>query len=415
MGKRFHSRYSGGGLGWGFRVKCALRQNPHPNPPPEYRERENNKHFLQSTSMREAVIIGAGPAGSLAALLLARAGWSATLVEQHRFPRDKVCGECLSALGIEVLRRHGLLSGILARGAVALHRAILHSSDGSSATIELPRQMLGVSRQQLDDYLLSKARSAGITVLHPARCEAIDVNDQAAKLSIRDLESNRLMTLSTPWAIIADGKGTLARRASTATGDFGIKSHWQDVDSPRDCIELFGCRGCYGGLAPIEEGRWNAAFSAPAGRLYEHKGNLDVLFAEFMQENPMLRRKLARATQSAPWLASPLPRFGVNVHGKRRLIPIGNAAAAIEPIGGEGMGLALRSAELAAEALVSGGGIDVDTFSLRTRFKRLWRAPAMAYRAGAIVASSRRLSCAVVPLLYAQEDLCRTALRAFGK
>jgi len=55
--------------------------------------------------MRTATVIGAGPAGSTAAMLLARAGWSVTLVEQHRFPRDKVCGECLSALGIDVLTR----------------------------------------------------------------------------------------------------------------------------------------------------------------------------------------------------------------------------------------------------------------------------------------------------------------------
>ena len=55
--------------------------------------------------MPDVVIIGAGPAGSIAAIILARAGIDVVLIEQHRFPRDKVCGECLSALGIDVLRR----------------------------------------------------------------------------------------------------------------------------------------------------------------------------------------------------------------------------------------------------------------------------------------------------------------------
>jgi len=365
--------------------------------------------------MREAVIIGAGPAGSLAAMLLARGGWSVTLVEQRRFPRDKVCGECLSALGVQVLERHGLLDGIFARGAVSLQRTSLHACDGSLATIDLPRTMLGISRQIFDEYLMDNARAASVMILQPARCEAIEAVDEHVTLAIRDLQTNAIMTRCTPWVIVADGKGTSGRGSSAPTDDFGIKSHWRDVDSPRDCIELFGCRGCYGGLAPIEDGRWNAAFSVPADRLHEHKGDLDALFAELMKENPTLQRKLARATQCAPWLASPLPRYAVREHWEHRVIPIGNAAAAIEPIGGEGMGLALRSAEIAGEALTASDEVQVDSSSLRAQFKRLWRAPSMAYRAGAIVASSQRLSCAAVPLFSAQEDLCRTALRAFGK
>ena len=66
----------------------------------------------------DVTIIGAGPAGSTAAILLARAGWDVTLVEQSRFPRDKVCGECLSALGFDVLERLGLVDEFVRRGAV---------------------------------------------------------------------------------------------------------------------------------------------------------------------------------------------------------------------------------------------------------------------------------------------------------
>src|SRR5690349_16150089 len=76
--------------------------------------------------MSEAIIIGAVPAGSFAAILLARGGWRVTLLEKHPFPRDKVCGECLSALGLSVLQRADLLTTLTPDSPVILKRANLH-------------------------------------------------------------------------------------------------------------------------------------------------------------------------------------------------------------------------------------------------------------------------------------------------
>src|SRR5512132_1222926 len=135
--------------------------------------------------MPTALVIGGGPAGSSAAMLLARAGWAVTLVEQHRFPRDKVCGECLSALGIEVLRRLTLAADVRAAGAVRLDCALLHAPDGTCASARLPRPMWGISRTALDALLLSAAGRAGATVLQPARCEKLQPGEPPS-VSIRD-------------------------------------------------------------------------------------------------------------------------------------------------------------------------------------------------------------------------------------
>ena len=96
--------------------------------------------------MPDVTVIGAGPAGCVASILLARRGWNVTLLEQHRFPRDKVCGECVSALGVGVLGRHGLLARLRAAGAHELTAARLHATDGASATLALPTPMLALSR-----------------------------------------------------------------------------------------------------------------------------------------------------------------------------------------------------------------------------------------------------------------------------
>src|SRR5688500_8141361 len=92
-------------------------------------------------SMPDVVVIGAGPAGSVAAILLARRGWRVTLLEQHRFPRDKVCGECLSALGIDVLTRLGLADDVASLRPVRLRRSIFVAPSGEMATFDLPHEM----------------------------------------------------------------------------------------------------------------------------------------------------------------------------------------------------------------------------------------------------------------------------------
>ena len=366
--------------------------------------------------MPDVTIIGAGPAGSVAALLLARAGWRVTLLEQHRFPRDKVCGECLSALGMEVLLRLGLRGSLLDAGAVRLDRAAVYAPGGAALVTPLPQPMWGLSRRVLDDLLLQAARDSGATVWQPARCEAVA---PGPVVRVRDLSSNRVDVSRPHWAIVADGKAAFSPpgRPPAPTGDFGIKTYFANVAGPRDRIELFGTGGQYGGLAPIEGGRWNAAFSVPARRLREHGGDVGSLFDEIVSENPVLSQRLRGAERVGPWLAAPLPRFAVVKDWPAGVVPVGNAAAALEPIGGEGMGLAVRSAELAAEALDAAHreGQPADGIGLRREFDRLWRFRRAACRAAAQVVSRPRTAGLAIRVGARSRTLTRVAMGWMGK
>jgi 2-polyprenyl-6-methoxyphenol hydroxylase-like FAD-dependent oxidoreductase len=361
--------------------------------------------------MSSALIIGGGPAGSTASVLLAAAGWRVTLVEQHRFPRDKVCGECLSAVGASVLRRLGLFDEMLSRGAVRVTRTLLHAPAGITVSARLPRPMWGVSRSVLDGLLLDAARGAGARIVQPARCERLSAGPRPA-VRVRDLLTNAVRDLDADFVLLADGKSALlGDRPPAATADLGIKAHFEHVDGPRDAIELFGLDRCYGGLAPIEGGRWNAALSVPAARVRRHAGDLACLFERLLRENSVLRRRLAGARQLNGWLASPLPRFAVRDDWPERVIPLGNAAAAIEPIGGEGMGLAMRSAELASKTLVSSG----DLTSLKRAYRRLWQTRSRACRTGGALAASPRWSRPAARLLAAVPGPLRAGMALMGK
>jgi menaquinone-9 beta-reductase len=362
---------------------------------------------------RRVLIIGGGPAGSTAAVLLARGGCNVTLVEQHRFPRDKVCGECLSATGIEVLNRAGLAEPLQAYSPTRFTHAAIHPAEGRSVRLPLPRPMWGISRARFDLFLLYAARQAGATILQPARCERIEPGITPA-VRLRILESNELRILDADWILLADGKMALRGGRSPRTSDFGIKAHFEGVDGPRDTIELFGCDGLYGGLAAIEDGRWNAAFSVPARRLRVHRGNVAALFARIVDENPILGRRLAKARRIGTWLASPLPRFPVRAVWPIGVIPLGNSAAALEPIGGEGMGLALRSAELAARAILESDGAP-DLHHLAADFRRLWRTGRPAWRAAGSVVARKGLAGPLVPIMNRFPRLARGALGMLGK
>jgi flavin-dependent dehydrogenase len=282
-----------------------------------------------------------------------------------------------------------------------LNRAILFATDGSRAEIDLPHPMWGISRIVFDQFLLNTARAAGAKILQPARWE---------NSRVRDLQTNQLRDLHADFIIIADGKGA-------PTADMGLKAHFQNVAAAGDAIELFSVDGHYGGIAPIENNLWNIAFSVPQNRVRASRGNLDALFQGIIAENVSLAQQMQSAVRVGDWLVSPLPRFSAMSDWPKNVIPIGNAAAAVEPIGGEGMGLAMRSAELAANFLVDAirRGIPLNVKRLQSAYRNLWRIRRLACRAAAMAVSCPTISRAIPTLVRNENPLTSLALRAIGK
>ena len=366
---------------------------------------------------RHVVVIGAGPAGATAAIALARRGVATTLVERARFPRDKVCGECVSALGLDTLARLGAVEAVAALSPARLVRSTLVSTVGRAETIEMPRAMWGVRRATMDATLVDVARSFGVAVEQPTVVTKIRRSGDSTVVEVRR-EDGMGRAIDCDYAIVADGKSALLAGRPTPTDDFGLKAHFQDVDAARGAIELVGLGGgAYAGLAPVDGGLFNAAWSVPAETMRKYAGDLDRLFADHVAANPWLRRSFARAARVGNWLTCPLPRFAVRDDWPNGAIPVGNAAAALEPVGGEGMGLAMRSGELAAtsiaDAFDAGRAVDVDR--LRAAFRSLWTRRRVACRAAAMTLSDARLGPLAIDLVGCVPSIGRGGLRLIGK
>ena len=183
----------------------------------------------------DAVVIGAGPAGSAVAILLARAGWSVALVEKQIFPRRKVCGECIAASNWPLLEALGVRAE---KAGAPLHRMVLmHGTDSISAALpradDLSTDLSAAQahpwgrawgRETLDTLLIAQAHLAGVHVFQP--CAVREVNGAAGgwRIKIRPSQSDVEFTLNAPVAIAALGrKIVISKRGSQHNGETPMK------------------------------------------------------------------------------------------------------------------------------------------------------------------------------------------------
>src|SRR5450830_1374820 len=127
----------------------------------------------------DAVIVGAGPAGSTASILLARAGWRVALVEKQLFPRRKVCGECMGATNLPILQELGIGAAFVGAAGPELRQVALMQGE-KYVVADLPpagdgpwRWGRALGRETLDTLLLEQARLSGVQVMQPCSLQAL--------------------------------------------------------------------------------------------------------------------------------------------------------------------------------------------------------------------------------------------------
>ncbi|HEX8468412.1 MAG TPA: FAD-dependent monooxygenase [Allosphingosinicella sp.] len=297
-----------------------------------------------------ALIVGGGPAGSAAAIALAGAGVEAELVERTEGPHDTVCGGFLGWDSLAALERLGLDPAAL--GARPIRRLRLISAK-RSVEVALPRLAAGLSRRTLDEALLAAARRAGAEVRRGRTVRAVDLADRRVRLD--DEEG-----LAGDALILATGKHELrggVRPVDISTRPLGLRSALEAgpalVEALDGVIELHLYDGGYAGLLMQEDGRANFCLSASRDRLKE-AGGIEPLVARLADELPAFGERLGQGEPGGWSAVSGVPygwRASETVDGVYR---VGDQAAVIASLAGDGIAIALESGLAAAHAIAAG-------------------------------------------------------------
>ena len=316
----------------------------------------------------EAFVIGGGPAGSAAALALARNGWSVAVVEKVAFPRRKVCGEYISATTWPVLRELGVADELAARAGPPVRRVGFFTGD---ATVEAPMPRAGddwgraVGRDLLDSALLERARVAGAEVLQPWAVSSVRRGADGFVVSAH--EAGRGEAREAHARIVIDAHGSWERDVARvsppapAKGSdlLGFKAHFTRAHLATGLMPLVLFPGGYGGLVHSDSGR--VSFSccirrAALARCRDERAGMgagEAVLAHAMASCRGIREALSDAARDGPWLAAGPIRPGIRTHSDAGMFAVGNAAGEAHPLIAEGISMAIQSSWLLCEGLAA--------------------------------------------------------------
>lgn len=359
--------------------------------------------------MSDVIVVGGGPAGSMTALLLARAGRDVTLLEQHAFPRAKPCGDCISPGANAILERTGILGAVLAGDPAKLRGWRLEAPPDAAFENEFGGALTSIAmeRYRFDAILLDAARAAGVSIRTGARVTDLIRAHDGRVVGVAARLSGEPTRFSAALTVGADGlRSRIARRLGAIERrprlrKISLTVHARGVPHIREIGEMHLSEGVCLGVAPVESGD-NPVCNITVVMAADHRAKQS---ATRNRPREMLRGALGRfpqrnlsnlITDDLTVLASGPFDWPVHRIVHDGAVLIGDAAGYYDPFTGQGIYQALASAELLAAHVVA------DNLQTFARAQRGLLSPARRIQRG-------------IEFVCARPLLTRTAFRALAR
>jgi geranylgeranyl reductase family protein len=340
--------------------------------------------------VHDVVVVGAGPAGSAAAIFLAQAGYDVALLEKARFPRDKACGDLVSAKGLSLLERLGCLDAVAQRALTPIDGATVYLNGREFSRSKMP-QVPGlpphghaIPRVELDEILFRRAQHVGAATVEDCLVRGLDFDRQ--HVTVDATVSGRPQRFGGRVVVGADGAHSIVARAAGLT-----------MDDPRYTVPALRayCTGLpvreailyleeeffpgYAWIFPIKDDLSNVGVGMVKESLTRHGLTLNGFYARFRTFIERLAAERGARVSLTPSVGWVIKTYG----GARRNyfdrgLLIGDAGCFVDPISGEGTPLALETARIASETIddafrrgdCSADGLATYESRWRTRYDR---------------------------------------------
>ena len=318
----------------------------------------------------DVLVVGAGPAGSACATALAREGVDVLLADQHRFPRDKVCGDGLIPDAHAALRRLGVYDEVAALAQAVPHVRCVGPRGGH---VDVPGTVSVLPRRVLDEVLVRQAQRVGARLLTPLRFEAPVLDgERVVGAQFKD-ETGAVQTIQARWVVLATGAvpqaltaaGLCERHTPSGVALRAYVRHEGLAQRVRELQVVWHprLRGGYGWIFPGPGGVFNIGAGLTGSHIQSDSGkgrmqdvNLRRFFDDFCEIYAPAAELMREGVPQGALKGAPLR---CTLRGARfsrpGMLATGEAIGSTYAFSGEGIGKAMQTGMLAAEALSTQG------------------------------------------------------------
>jgi len=318
--------------------------------------------------MYDAIIVGAGPAGSSAAIYCNKLGLNTLLLDKSIFPRDKICGDALSGKSVKILEELDLLQDLDKLDGAIINRIIFGNPNHSECELHLNKSLnkrhishgFVIPRKIFDNYLFKKASDVSNVVsgfnvedLIYNKSQVVGVKGKSINGEQKKYFGNIVLGADGPYSIVSRKSGLYNSDMNYTA--VGLRCYYENVEDLTDQIELHYVNETIPGyfwIFPAGNKKANIGVGLLKSRAKKKKYNLQQIMKQVINSKNFKHRfKNSNALEKPKGWNLPFGNTKRGNHGNGFLL-LGDAAGLVDPFTGEGIGNAMESGKIAADIVL---------------------------------------------------------------